>query len=74
LTDRGEDSDIGALRRALGYLHSYRRESIGMFVSLLLVSGANLAAPLLIGRAIDDGISPRNSAVVFMMVGGLVAR
>ena len=66
-------SGIGAVRRALGYLRSYKLESGGAFVALLLVTGANLTTPLLIGRAIDDGISPRNLNIVFIMVAGLVA-
>jgi ATP-binding cassette, subfamily B, multidrug efflux pump len=39
---------------------------------LLLVSGANLATPLLIGRAIDEGIGPRRLGVIFVVVGWLV--
>jgi ATP-binding cassette subfamily B multidrug efflux pump len=39
---------------------------------LLLVSGANLATPVLIGRAIDEGIGPRRLGVVFVVVGCLV--
>jgi ATP-binding cassette subfamily B multidrug efflux pump len=39
---------------------------------LLLVSGANLATPVLIGRAIDEGIGPRRLGVVFVVVGYLV--
>ncbi|MBA3423845.1 MAG: ABC transporter ATP-binding protein [Rubrobacter sp.] len=38
----------------------------------MLVSGANLLAPLLVGRAIDDGIAPRKPDVLFLVVGGLV--
>ncbi|MBA3387896.1 MAG: ABC transporter ATP-binding protein, partial [Rubrobacter sp.] len=38
----------------------------------MLVSGANLLAPLLVGRAIDDGIAPKRPDVVFLVVGGLV--
>jgi ATP-binding cassette subfamily B multidrug efflux pump len=38
----------------------------------LLVSGANLATPLLIGRAIDEGIGPRRLGVIFVVVGWLV--
>ena len=41
-------------------------------LSLLLVSGANLATPLLIGRAIDEGIGPRRLGVIFIVVGWLV--
>jgi ATP-binding cassette, subfamily B, multidrug efflux pump len=39
---------------------------------LLLVSGANLATPVLIGRAIDEGIGPRRLGVIFAVVGYLV--
>ncbi len=38
-------------------------------MSLLLVSGANLLTPLLIGRAIDDGIRPGKLGVIFLIVG-----
>jgi ATP-binding cassette, subfamily B, multidrug efflux pump len=41
-------------------------------LSLLLVSGANLATPLLMGRAIDEGIGPRRLGVIFVVVGWLV--
>ncbi len=72
-TDRGGDpSGLGAVRRALGYLRSYKLESGGAFVALLLVTAANLTTPLLIGRAIDDGISPRQLNVLLIMVAGLV--
>ena len=39
---------------------------------MLLVSGANLATPVLIGRAIDEGIGPRRLGVIFVVVGYLV--
>ncbi len=68
----GDPAGLGAVRRALGYLRSYKLESGGAFVALLLVTGANLTTPLLIGRAIDDGISPRNLDIIFIMVAGLV--
>lgn len=72
-TDRsGDPAGMGAVRRALGYLRSYKLEAGGAFVALLLVTGANLVTPLLIGRAIDDGISPRNLNVILVMVAGLV--
>ena len=62
----------GALWRALAFLRSYKRESIGAAVALMLVSGANLLAPLLVGRAIDDGIAQGRPDVLFVVVGGLV--
>ena len=63
----------GPLRRALGYLRSYKGESIGAALSLMLVSGASLIAPLLIGRAIDVGIAPRRADALLYAVAGLVA-
>jgi len=72
LAEREEPATTGALRRALSFLRSYRRESIGAALALMLVSGANLLAPLLVGRAIDDGIAPRKPDVLFLVVGGLV--
>jgi ATP-binding cassette subfamily B protein len=65
-------SGAGELRRALAYLRSYTWQSVVAVLSLLLVSGANLATPLLIGRAIDEGIGPRRLGVVFVVVGWLV--
>src|SRR5215203_3776150 len=65
-------SGAGALRRALAYLRSYTWESGVAVLSLLLVSGANLATPVLIGRAIDEGISPRRLEVISIVVGWLV--
>ena len=73
ITERsGDPAGIGAVRRALGYLRSYKLESGGAFVALLLVTGANLTTPLLIRTAIDDGISPRDLNIIFIMVAGLV--
>ena len=37
-----------AVKRVLGYLRGYRWETAGALLSLLLVSAANLGAPLLI--------------------------
>ena len=68
----GDPSGIRAVRRALGYLRSYKLESGGAFVALLCVTGANLVTPLLIARAIDDGIRPGNLNVILAIVGGLV--
>jgi ATP-binding cassette subfamily B protein len=62
-----------ALRRALGYLRSYRRAAVGAFVALLVVTAANLVAPQLIRLAIDRGLAGRRWSVVLVAVGGLVA-
>lgn len=68
----GRERSPGPLRRALGYLRSYKRESIGAALALMLVSGASLLTPLLVGRAIDDGIAPGRPGVLLVVVGGLV--
>jgi len=73
VADRDEPaSGRNALWRALAFLRSYKRESIGAALALLLVSGANLLTPLLVGRAIDEGIAPRRLGVILLIVGGLV--
>jgi ATP-binding cassette, subfamily B, multidrug efflux pump len=64
---------LGAVRRALGYLRSYKVEAFGAFGALLLSSAASLATPQLIAYAIDDGIAPRSLNVILLAVGGLVA-
>ncbi|CAA9460068.1 MAG: Heterodimeric efflux ABC transporter, permease/ATP-binding subunit 1 [uncultured Rubrobacteraceae bacterium] len=61
-----------AVRRALAYLRSYKREAAGAFVALILSSAASLATPQLIRVAIDEGIVPRSLYVILLAVGGLV--
>ena len=60
------------MRRALGYLRSYKAEASGAFVALVLSSAASLATPQLIRVAIDGGIVPRSLRVILLAVGGLV--
>lgn len=62
----------GAIGRALTYLLGYRRDALGAFVALLLVSAANLLVPLLIQRAIDLGIGRRDAGAIVAAVAGLV--
>lgn len=61
-----------SLSRALAYLSSYRRETLGAFSSLLLVSVANLLAPQLIRQAVDVGIARKQMRAVVFAVGGLL--
>jgi len=61
-----------ALLRALQYLRIYKRDAIGAFVALILVSAANLASPLFISIAIDRGLEDRESGAVVMAVAGLI--
>ncbi len=63
---------LASVRRALGYLRSYKAEASGAFVALILASSASLATPQLIRVAIDEGIAPRRLQVILLAVGGLV--
>jgi ABC-type multidrug transport system fused ATPase/permease subunit len=53
---RGEDQRARKVRWMLGLLGPYRRRVILMFTALLLETGAALAPPYLLGKAIDNGI------------------
>ncbi|HSS42983.1 MAG TPA: ABC transporter ATP-binding protein [Solirubrobacterales bacterium] len=53
---RGEDQRARKVRWMLGLLGPYRRRVILMFTALLLETGAALAPPYLLGKAIDSGI------------------
>jgi ABC-type multidrug transport system fused ATPase/permease subunit len=53
---RGEDQRARKVRWMIGLLRPYRRRVILMFTALLLETGAALAPPYLLGKAIDSGI------------------
>jgi len=63
---------MASLRRAIGYLRGYWRDSAGALVALLLVSVTNLAAPQLIRLAIDTGVAGRQTNAIVAAVVGLV--
>jgi ATP-binding cassette subfamily B protein len=63
---------LASVRRALGYLRSYKLEASAAFLALILSSAASLATPQLIRVAIDGGIAPRRMQVILLAVGGLV--
>jgi ATP-binding cassette subfamily B multidrug efflux pump len=67
----GFTGGLGAVRRALLYLRTYKGEAFGAFVALLLASGASLVTPQLIAYAIDSGIAPRRLSIILLAVGGL---
>jgi ATP-binding cassette subfamily B protein len=54
---RGEDQRARKVRWMIGLLGPYRRRVILMFTALILETGAALAPPYLLGKAIDSGIS-----------------
>ena len=71
---RGSTGNGGtrALRRTLAYLRSYKRETFGAFLALLLASAANLFTPQLIAYAVNSGIEARRLEVILLAAGGLV--
>ncbi len=56
------------LRHLVSLLRPYRARVILMFVSLLLATGAALAPPYLAGRAIDDGITGKDTGALTVIV------
>ncbi len=63
---------MAALRRALGYLRRYKRDTLGALLATLLVSAANLTTPQLIRYAIDVGIDDGESRAIWLAVLGLI--
>jgi ATP-binding cassette subfamily B protein len=61
-----------ALRRALGYLRHYKRDTLGALAATLLVSAANLTMPQLIRYAIDVGIDGNERRAIWLAVLGLL--
>lgn len=61
-----------ALRRALGYLRRYKRDTLGALAATLLVSAANLTTPQLIRYAIDVGIDGGELQAIWLAVAGLL--
>ncbi len=54
------------------YLYAHRRDAIGAFLSLVIVTVANLIAPQFIQRAIDNGLTPHDAGQIELAVAGLV--
>lgn len=58
--------------RAIGYMRIYWKTALGALVSLLLVNAANLYAPQLLRQLIDQGITPLNMRLIWVVAGLLV--
>jgi ABC-type multidrug transport system fused ATPase/permease subunit len=69
---RGEDQRARKVRWMIGLLRPYRRRLILMFVALLLETGAALAPPFLLGKAIDSGISAGDVSTLDWIVAAFV--
>jgi ATP-binding cassette subfamily B multidrug efflux pump len=66
------DGGSAELRRALKFLRPYWRLTLGAFLSLILVSAANLVSPLLLRSVIDQGITGGNTSALVWATGALL--
>jgi ABC-type multidrug transport system fused ATPase/permease subunit len=69
---RGEDQRARKVRWMIGLLRPYRRRVILMFTALLLETGAALAPPYLLGKAIDSGIGAGDVSTLDWIVAAFV--
>jgi ATP-binding cassette subfamily B protein len=69
---RGEDQRARKVRWMIGLLRPYRRRVILMFTALLLETGAALAPPYLLGKAIDSGINAGDVSTLDWIVAAFV--
>jgi len=69
---RGEDQRGRKVRWMIGLLRPYRTRMILMFTALLLETGAALAPPYLLGKAIDNGISAGDVGALDLIVAAFV--
>jgi ATP-binding cassette, subfamily B, bacterial len=69
---RGEDQRARKVRWMIGLLRPYRARLILMFTALLLETGAALAPPYLLGKAIDSGIGAGDVAALDLIVAAFV--
>jgi ATP-binding cassette subfamily B protein len=69
---RGEDQRGRKVRWMIGLLRPYRTRMVLMFTALLLETGAALAPPFLLGKAIDSGISAGDVGALDLIVAAFV--
>ncbi|MFL5833254.1 MAG: ABC transporter ATP-binding protein [Solirubrobacterales bacterium] len=69
---RGEDQRARKVRWMIGLLRPYRRRVILMFIALILETGAALAPPYLLGKAIDSGIEAGDVSTLDWIVAAFV--
>jgi ATP-binding cassette subfamily B protein len=69
---RGEDQRARKVRWMIGLLGPYRRRVILMFTALVLETGAALAPPYLLGKAIDSGIGAGDVSTLDWIVAAFV--
>ncbi|MGH2991977.1 MAG: ABC transporter transmembrane domain-containing protein, partial [Solirubrobacterales bacterium] len=69
---RGEDDRARKVRWLLGLLRPYRGRVALMFVALVAATGAGLAPPYLVGKAIDAGIEADDLGALRFIVGAFL--
>ena len=65
---RGQDQRARKVRWMIGLLRPYRGRVALMFGALLIVTGAGLAPPYLVGKAIDAGIRTGDISALDLIV------
>ena len=65
----------GTLKRIASYAYPYRSKFILFFFALILDAVLTIATPLLLKRLIDEGVIPKNGALVtqLALLVGLIA-
>jgi ABC-type multidrug transport system fused ATPase/permease subunit len=70
---RGEDNRWRKVRWLFSLLRPYRRQVLLMFGALIVATGATLAPPFLVGKAISAALNGDSTALVLIVGGFLVA-
>jgi ABC-type multidrug transport system fused ATPase/permease subunit len=69
---RGEDNRWRKVRWLFSLLRPYRRQVILMLVALVLATGATLAPPFLIGKAISVGVLGKDETALVLIIAAFV--
>ena len=62
----GKRASFDVYRRLMGYLRPYPIQVLLAYTAMLFVTGLNLVVPLIIKRAIDDGLAAGNAQALFL--------
>jgi ATP-binding cassette subfamily B protein len=70
---RGQDNRWRKVRWLFSLLRPYRRQVLMMLGALVLATGATLAPPFLVGKAVSAALNGDSGALVLIVIGFLVA-
>ena len=68
----GKRANFDVYRRLLGYLRPYPIQVLLAYSAMLAVTGLNLIVPLIIKRAIDDGLTANNAQALFVAAAAIL--